>query len=114
MSKLVNDVGDAEFAAEVLQSDRPVLVDFWAAWCGPCRMLAPTVKAVAEKYAGTARVVKVNADQNPETAARYGIRGLPTLVLFNGSKEQGRIVGAVGRGPITQMLDRVVGAAQTA
>jgi thioredoxin 1 len=111
MSKHVADVGDGDFAQAVLQSEQPVLVDFWAAWCGPCRMLAPTVEAVAEQYAGAARVVKVNADENPETAARYGVRGLPTLILFKGGKEYERIVGAAGQTPIARMIDRAINAA---
>ena len=75
MSEHVTEVSDANFEQDVLQSDQPVLVDFWAAWCAPCRMLAPTVEAVAEKYAGNARVVKINVDENPAVSQRYGIKG---------------------------------------
>ena len=87
MSDHVQEVSDNSFEDDVLKSDQPVLVDFWAAWCAPCRMLAPTVEAVAEKYAGNARVVKLNVDDNPSTAQRYGIKGIPTLILFRDGKE---------------------------
>src|SRR6266700_3826888 len=90
MSEHVNDTTDSTFETDVLKSDRPVLVDFWAAWCAPCRMLAPTVESVAEKYAGSARVVKLNVDDNPSVSQRYGIKGIPTLILFkNGKKKSG-------------------------
>ena len=86
-SEFVSDVSDNNFEAEVLQSDRPVLVDFWAAWCAPCRMIAPTVAQVAEKYSATARVVKLNVDENPNVPQKYGIKGIPTLILFKNGKE---------------------------
>lgn len=93
MSEFVNEVKDGTFESEVLQSDQPVLVDFWAPWCAPCRMLAPTVDAVAEKFQGKAKVVKLNVDENVESSSRYGIKGIPTLILFNGGKEVRRVVG---------------------
>ena len=86
MSQFVAEVSDSNWETEVMQSDRPVLVDFWAAWCGPCRMLAPTVEQVAEKYQGKAKVVKLNVDENIEISGRYGIRGIPTLVLLTGGR----------------------------
>jgi thioredoxin 1 len=82
MSQFVTEVTDATWATEVLGSDKPVLVDFWAAWCGPCRMIAPAVETVAEKFQGKAKVVKVNVDENAEIPSTYGIKGIPTLMLF--------------------------------
>jgi len=114
MSELVIEVSDASFEVDVLQADRPVLVDFWAAWCAPCRMLAPTVDAVAEKYAGNARVVKVNVDDNPSISQRYGIKGIPTLILFKGGKEEERVVGATSKEAISRMFEKHVAGAATA
>ncbi len=108
MSAFVSEVGDANFETEVLNSKQPVLVDFWAPWCAPCRMLAPTVEAVAEKYQGKARVVKLNVDENVEASSRYGIKGIPTLILFSDGREAERVVGvpANARDFIGQMLDK--------
>ncbi|MEJ7617558.1 MAG: thioredoxin [Pyrinomonadaceae bacterium] len=111
MSDFVNDVSDSNFENDVLGSDKPVLVDFWAAWCAPCRMLAPTVEAVAEKYASTAHVVKLNVDENPATSQRYGIKGIPTLILFKGGKEEERVVGATSKDAISRMLEKHISAA---
>lgn len=111
MSEHVNEVSDSSFEKDVLQSDKPVLVDFWAAWCGPCRMLAPTVEAVAEKYADKARVVKLNVDENDKVTQRYGIKGIPTLILFKGGKEEERVVGATSKEAISRMIDKHVSAA---
>lgn len=96
---------DTNFEPEVLKSDLPVLVDFWAEWCGPCRVLAPRVEEVARLYAGKIKVGKLNVDDNNATAARYNIRGIPTLLLFRGGKVQGQIVGAVPREEIEKLLD---------
>jgi thioredoxin 1 len=106
MSENVNEVSDSSFEKDVLQSEQPVLVDFWAAWCAPCRMIAPTVEAVAEKYAGNARVVKLNVDENPTVSQRYGIKGIPTLILFKGGKEEERIVGATNKETLTRLIDK--------
>jgi thioredoxin 1 len=106
MSENVKDVNDNSFERDVLQSDQPVLVDFWAAWCGPCRMLAPTVEAVAEKYAGSARVAKVDVDENPSISQRFGIKGIPTLILFKDGKEVERAVGATSKEAISRMIDK--------
>lgn len=114
MSELVIEVSDGSFEELVLQSDRPVLVDFWAVWCAPCRMLAPTVDAVAEKYAENARVVKVNVDDSPAISQRYGIKGIPTLILFKGGKEEERVVGATSKEAISRMIDKHVAGAATA
>ena len=111
MSEHVADVSDNSFETDVLQSDRPVLVDFWAAWCAPCRMLAPTVEAVAEKYATNARVVKLNVDENPSVSQRYGIKGIPTLILFKNGKEEERVVGATSKEAISRMLEKHISAA---
>ena len=100
------EVTDQTFDKEVLQSDQPVLVDFWAAWCGPCRMIAPTVEALAKEYAGKAKVAKVNVDDNQLTPAQYNIRGIPTLLLFKDGRVQEQIVGAVGREAIENMIKK--------
>ncbi|HEY0080395.1 MAG TPA: thioredoxin [Pyrinomonadaceae bacterium] len=114
MSDQVNEVSDSSFEREVLQSDKPVLVDFWAPWCAPCRMLAPTVQAVAEKYNGSASVVKLNVDENPSVSQRYGIKGIPTLILFKGGKEEERVVGATSKEAISRMIDKHVSGAVSA
>ncbi len=106
MSENVKEVNDNSFEQDVLQSEQPVLVDFWAAWCGPCRMIAPTVEAIAEKYAGTARVVKVDVDENPSISQRYGIKGIPTLILFKNGKEEERVVGATSKEALARMIDK--------
>jgi thioredoxin len=114
MSENVRETTDSTFETDVLKSDRPVLVDFWAEWCAPCRMLAPTVEAVAEKYATTASVVKLNVDHNPSVSQRYGIKGIPTLILFKNGKEEERVVGATSEQAISRMLDKHVSAATAA
>jgi len=114
MSEHVKETSDDTFEDDVLKSDRPVLVDFWAAWCAPCRMLAPTVEAVAEKYASNARVVKLNVDDNPSVSQRFGIKGIPTLILFKNGKEEERVVGATSEQAISRMLDKHVSAATAA
>ena len=114
MSDYVTEVSDASWEKDVLQSDRPVLVDFWAEWCGPCRALAPTVEAVAEKYSATAYVVKLNVDDNPKISQQYGIKGIPTLILFRAGKEEERVVGATSRDAISKMIDKHIGGAATA
>jgi thioredoxin 1 len=106
MSEKVRTLSDSSFEKEVLQSERPVLVDFWAEWCAPCRMLAPTVEAVGEQYAGSVDVVKLNVDDNPSTAQRYGIKGIPTLILFREGKEVERIVGATSKETISRIIEK--------
>ena len=97
----------AGFSADVLASDVPVLVDFWAAWCGPCRALAPHLDTLANHFAGKAKVIKVNADENPDVAARYGVRGLPTLLVFKGGKVVDQLVGNPGSAkPLEQLVQR--------
>ncbi|KFN49866.1 thioredoxin [Arenimonas composti] len=110
MSELVLHVGDADFAAQVLESSTPVLVDFWAPWCAPCKAIGPIVDELAKSYAGRARVVKVDLDQNPQVARQFQIRNLPTLLLFKGGKVEATQVGVPGniRALLTQMLDKAV------
>ena len=108
MSEHVKEVSDTSFESDVLKSDRPVLVDFWAQWCAPCRMLAPTVEAVAQNYEGKATVVKLNVDDNPAVSQRYGIKGIPTLILFKNGKEEERVVGATSKEAIARMIDKHV------
>jgi thioredoxin 1 len=110
MSELVKEINDANFEREVLESEQPVLVDFTADWCPPCRLLAPTLEAVAEQYSGSARIVKVNVDDNSVSTQRYGIKGMPTLVLFKDGREQERVVGAVSREVISRMFAKHVNA----
>jgi thioredoxin 1 len=111
MSELVKEVNDSNFETEVLQANQPVLVDFWAAWCGPCLALAPTVDALAQQYQGSAKVVKLNVDESPATAQRYGIRGIPTLVLFNKGEEAERSIGFVSKDSLAGLIDKHIPAA---
>ena len=101
----VKEFNDQNFETEVLKSATPVLVDFWAEWCMPCRMLAPTIDKIAKDYAGKVKVGKLNTDDNPGTAMRYGIRGIPTLLLFKGGQVVEQRVGAMGKSEVQKMLD---------
>lgn len=102
------EVSDANFEQEVLQSEQPVLVDFWAAWCGPCKALAPAVEQVASEYAGKLKVAKVDVDHNTATAMRFGIRGIPALLVFKGGKVVDQIVGYVPKEMIDRSLTKVL------
>ncbi len=105
MSDKIIYVGDADFEDKVLKSDVPVLVDFWAEWCGPCKMIAPVLEEIAEEYAGRVQVAKLNIDENPATPPRYGIRGIPTLMLFKDGNVEATKVGAVSKSQLAAFLD---------
>jgi thioredoxin 1 len=107
-SLAVVEVNDANFEQEVLQSDQPVLVDFWAAWCGPCKALSPIVDEVASEYSGKLKVMKMDVDRNQATPMRYGIRGIPALLLFKGGKVAAQIVGYVPKDTIERSISRVI------
>ena len=104
----VHAISDDTFETEVLQSGTPVLIDFWAPWCAPCRAIAPLVDELAKEYAGKLKVVKMNVDDNPRTPQRYGVRGIPNLILFQGGQVKEQITGAVPKSHLTKAIDRVV------
>jgi thioredoxin 1 len=105
MSQHIAAVTDQNFEQEVLQSSLPVLVDFWAEWCGPCRMVAPIVEQVAQENAGKLKVVKLNVDENPQTPPKFSIRGIPTLILFKDGKPAATQVGAVAKAQLTAFVN---------
>ena len=104
----VQQVTDASFETDVLKSDVPVLIDFWAPWCGPCKAIAPVVEELAKEYAGRLKVVKMNVDDNPQTPSRYGVRGIPNLILFKGGKVSDQIVGAVPKAQLVKAITQIV------
>ncbi|MBZ5520773.1 MAG: thioredoxin [Acidobacteriia bacterium] len=108
-STSIFEVTDTNFDQDVLKSDQPVLIDFWAAWCGPCKALAPVVDQVAEAYKGRIKVVKMDIDSNPAIPQRYGVRGIPTLLLFKNGQVQEQIVGNVPREKIEKAIDKHLG-----
>ncbi|MGD1698997.1 thioredoxin [Dapis sp. BLCC M229] len=99
-------VTDSSFNQQVLESELPVLVDFWAPWCGPCRMVAPVVEEIAEQYKGKIAVVKLNTDENPNVASQYGIRSIPTLMIFKGGQRVDMVVGAVPKTTLANTLEK--------
>ena len=106
MGDNIINVTDSTFESLVLQSDMPALVDFWASWCAPCRAIAPIVDEMAQEYTGKLRVVKVNVDDNPATPGKYGVRGIPTLILFKGGKVVDQLVGAVPKNQIKELIEK--------
>ncbi len=102
------DTSDSTFEVDVIGSDLPVLVDFWAPWCGPCRMVAPIVEELAEEYEGKVKFVKLNTDENPQVAGKYGIRSIPTLLVFKGGKPVGQIVGFRPKSDLEKRLQEVL------
>jgi thioredoxin 1 len=105
MSDQIKYVSDASFDADVLQSDKPVLLDFWAEWCGPCKMIAPILDEVAKDYGGKVQVAKINVDENQQVPAKFGIRGIPTLILFKNGAVAAQKVGALSKSQLTAFLD---------
>lgn len=99
-------VTDSSFEQDVINSEVPVLVDFWAPWCGPCRMVAPVVDEIAEQYEGKVKVVKLNTDENPNVASQYGIRSIPTLMIFKGGQRVDVVVGAVPKATLANTLEK--------
>ena len=102
------EVTDANFDTEVIKAETPVLVDFWAPWCGPCRMVAPVVEELSQEYAGKVKFVKLNTDDNVRTASQYGIRSIPTLLVFKGGEPVGQIIGFRPKGDLKKRLDAVL------
>ena len=105
MSDQIVHVTDESFETDVLKSNEPVLVDYWADWCGPCKMIAPVLDEIAEEYQGRVKVAKLNIDENPTTPPRYGIRGIPTLMLFKNGEVEATKVGAVSKSQLTAFID---------
>ena len=108
MAGNVSDVGDSDFESQVLNSDIPVLVDFWAPWCGPCKSIAPVIEELASEFGGKVKFVKLNVDDNPKTPTDYGVRGIPNLILFRGGEVVEQIVGAVPKEQLSEAIGKVV------
>jgi thioredoxin 1 len=104
----VQNITDDTFQGEVLQATTPVLIDFWAPWCGPCRTIGPVVEELAGEYTGRLKVVKMNVDDNPKTPAQFGVRGIPNLILFKGGEVKEQIIGAVPKAHLVKAIDKVV------
>lgn len=107
MSK-VREITDTSFDADVLKADSPTLIDFWAPWCGPCRMVAPIVEELSEEYSGKVNFVKMNTDENPQVPSKYGIRSIPSLLIFKGGELKGTIVGYRPKGEIKKRLEEAI------
>ena len=105
MSQQIVHVSDSSFEQDVLKSNIPVLLDFWAEWCGPCKMIAPMLDQIAAEYAGKVLVAKMNVDENPKTPMKFSVRGIPTLILFKNGQLQGQKIGAVRKGDVAAFLD---------
>lgn len=106
MAGNVLDVSDSNFESEVLKSDIPVLVDFWAPWCGPCRMIAPVVEKLSQEFAGQAKFVKLNVDDNPDTAQKYNITGIPALYMFKGGSDVDKVIGAAQKPVLENLISK--------
>ncbi|MBW2260619.1 MAG: thioredoxin [Deltaproteobacteria bacterium] len=111
MSEQIQNVDEKDFESKVMKSDVPVLVDFWAPWCGPCRIVGPVLESLAKEHGGVIKVVKVNVDDNPSLASRFGVRGIPTVVLVDGGTVRETVVGARPRADFEGMIGRSVGVA---
>ena len=105
MAEHIVHISDESFEEEVLRSERPVLIDYWAEWCGPCKMIAPVLEEIANEYSDRLKVVKLNIDDNPQTPPKYGIRGIPTLMVFKNGQVEATKVGAVSKAQLTAFLD---------
>ena len=105
MAEHIVHISDESFEEEVLQSEQPVLIDYWAEWCGPCKMIAPVLEEIATEYSDRLKVVKLNIDDNPKTPPKYGIRGIPTLMVFKNGQVEATKVGAVSKAQLTAFLD---------
>jgi thioredoxin 1 len=108
MSKLVSEISDSQFEIEVLKSEIPVLVDFWAPWCGPCISITPLIEGLAQEYSGKVKFVKVNVDDNREYATRYNVRGIPNLILFKDGELHEQIVGTIGKEDLSAVIQKVM------
>ena len=108
VNDLITHVSDDAFKAEVLDSDTPVLLDFWAEWCGPCKAIAPILDDLATQYQGKLRIAKINIDQNQKTPREFGVRGIPTLMIFKNGKVEATQIGAVSKGQLAQLIDKTL------
>lgn len=107
MAKDILEIGDSSFESEVLQSDKPVLVDFWAPWCGPCRAIAPIVEELAKDFGDKVKFAKCNVDENPTTPTKYGIKSIPTLIFFKDGEIQDKVIGIVAKSRLEEMISKV-------
>jgi thioredoxin 1 len=108
MSEHIKNVSDDSFNADVLHASQPVLVDYWAAWCGPCKMIAPILEEISTEFAGKVTIAKLNVDENQETAAKFGVRGIPTLMLFKNGEVVATKVGALSKSQLTEFLNSAI------